>query len=173
MRSFATIIIGLFAAGALTAPIKGDVQEARRAIDYEDDAFRYSDNIDNAVDVKDTSKAYDYEDDAFRYTDNIDNAVDLVEAPRATDYEDDAFRYSDNIDNAVDLKDAKESSDADADAFKYTDNINNAADLKDAKSIKHESWEHVVTDADGTKVLLTSPYADDVRAADRASILGE
>ncbi|KAI1282902.1 hypothetical protein F5Y07DRAFT_394867 [Xylaria sp. FL0933] len=64
----------------------------------------------------------------------------------------DSFNYTNNINNAVSAKDEV------SDLFNYTNNINNAV---------------TVVDADGTKVVLSSPYADDVAAADPAKVLGE
>jgi hypothetical protein len=131
MKSIA-ILLGLFAAGAIAAPIKID------------DSFNYTNNIDNAVDVEDARRAAApiKNADSFNYTNNINNAVDVEDARRAADYEDDAFKYTDNIDNASDIKEV-------GDGFNYTDNLNNAADVKDVKDASRESYEHVVTDADG------------------------
>ncbi|KAI3340706.1 hypothetical protein F4824DRAFT_496996 [Ustulina deusta] len=84
--------------------------------------------------------------DSFNYSNNIDNAVN------AKDIEADSFNYSNNIDNAVNAKDAK------SDLFDYTNNIDNAV---------------TVVDADGTKVILSSPYKDAVDAANPAEVLGE
>ncbi|KAI0976643.1 hypothetical protein F4678DRAFT_414000 [Xylaria arbuscula] len=84
--------------------------------------------------------------DSFNYTNNINNAVN------ANDVVSDSFDYTNNINNAVNAKDAE------SDSFNYTNNINNAV---------------TVVDADGTKVVLSSPYADDVAAADSAKVLGE
>ncbi|KAI0147240.1 hypothetical protein GGR57DRAFT_477617 [Xylariaceae sp. FL1272] len=162
------IILGLMAVGIFAAPVMTNTKAIPRAYDYEDDAFRYSDNINNAVDVAERRRTIDYEDDAFRYTDNIDNAVDLEIADRRrdVDYEDDAFRYTDNIDNASDIVERR--------AHDYEDNLDKKANVKKTTNpAKLKSWEHIVTDADGTKVLLTSPYADDVRAATRLEVLGE
>ncbi|TGJ79872.1 hypothetical protein E0Z10_g8888 [Xylaria hypoxylon] len=47
---------------------------------------------------------------------------------------------------------------SDLDLFNYTNNINNAV---------------TVEDADGTKIVLSSPYTDDIEAADPAKVLGE
>ncbi|KAI0810428.1 hypothetical protein GGR55DRAFT_139342 [Xylaria sp. FL0064] len=84
--------------------------------------------------------------DSFNYTNNINNAVN------AEDVVSDSFDYTNNINNAVNAKDAT------SDSFNYTNNIDNAA---------------IVVDADGTKVILSSPYADDVAKADPAKVLGE
>ncbi|KAI0452921.1 hypothetical protein F5B21DRAFT_317670 [Xylaria acuta] len=91
-----TIITGLFAVGALSAPISTRQPSPASALD------------------------------TFNYTNNINNAVN------AEDVESDAFNYHNNIDNAV-----------------------------------------TVVDADGTKVVLSSPYTDDVETADPAKVLGE
>ncbi|KAI0192334.1 hypothetical protein EV127DRAFT_491507 [Xylaria flabelliformis] len=64
----------------------------------------------------------------------------------------DSFNYTNNVNNAASAKDVE------SDAFNYHNNINNAA---------------TVVDADGTKVVLSSPYTDDVDAADPAKVLGE
>ncbi|KAI1120129.1 hypothetical protein F5Y10DRAFT_273386 [Nemania abortiva] len=76
--------------------------------------------------------------------------VSRVEAKR--DVESDTFNYTNNINNAVEAKDAE------SDLFNYHNNIDNAV---------------TVSDADGTKVILSSPYTDDVDAADRLAVLGE
>ncbi|KAJ8105264.1 hypothetical protein ONZ43_g7494 [Nemania bipapillata] len=70
----------------------------------------------------------------------------------ARDVESDAFDYTNNINNKVDAKDVS------PDLFDYHNNIDNGV---------------VVDDVDGTKVILSSPYSDDVNAADRAAVLGE
>ncbi|KAI1754835.1 hypothetical protein F4782DRAFT_491743 [Xylaria castorea] len=64
----------------------------------------------------------------------------------------DSFNYTNNINNKVNAKDIE------SDAYNYRNNINNAV---------------TVLDADGTKVILSSPYTDDVDAADPAKVLGE
>ncbi|KAI1745246.1 hypothetical protein F4680DRAFT_97440 [Xylaria scruposa] len=64
------------------------------------------------------------------------------------------------------------------DSFNYTNNVNNKASAKDVESDAfnyHNNIDNAVTvvDADGTKVVLSSPYTDDVDAADPAKVLGE
>lgn len=63
MKSIA-VIIGLFAAAALSAPLSQLI-----AKDVESDAFDYTNNINNKVDVKDVTP------DLFDYHNNIDNGV--------------------------------------------------------------------------------------------------
>lgn len=94
--------------------------------------------------------------DAFNYTNNINNAIAVSDVERSTDS--DAFNYTNNIDNAVTANDAEEEAKPVSDLFNYTNNINNAV---------------TVEDADGTKVILSSPYTNDVNAADAAAVLGE
>ncbi|KAJ8125181.1 hypothetical protein O1611_g8457 [Lasiodiplodia mahajangana] len=72
----------------------------------------------------------------------------------------------------------KAKKDVGSDAFNYTNNINNAVEAKDVESDTfnyHNNIDNAVTvsDADGTKVILSSPYTDDVDAADRLAVLGE
>ncbi|KAI0398913.1 hypothetical protein F4802DRAFT_603492 [Xylaria palmicola] len=67
---------------------------------------------------------------------------------------------------------------ADSDLFNYHNNINNAATVDSTESDVFNYHNNIdnavtVTDADGTKVVLSSPYSDDVNAADAAKILGE
>ncbi|KAI0437911.1 hypothetical protein F4803DRAFT_555579 [Xylaria telfairii] len=67
---------------------------------------------------------------------------------------------------------------SDLDSFNYTNNINNAVNANDAESDAfnyHNNIDNAVTvvDADGTKVVLSSPYTDDVEAADPAKVLGD
>lgn len=169
-------VVGLLAATALAAPIHVNIKAAPRALNYEDDAFRYSDNvfnlaeiverspgyddddlylysnnIDNASDIVER-RAFDYDDDAFRYTDNIDNVSEIIENRRRKEsgYEDDAFKYSDNIDNATEPEPSKSVAAKDADGFNYTDNLSNSDDVKNGpEPAELKSWEHITTDADG------------------------
>ncbi|KAI8628054.1 hypothetical protein F5Y19DRAFT_439401 [Xylariaceae sp. FL1651] len=78
-------------------------------------------------------------------------AAGVLSAPVSVD---DAFNYTNNINNAADAKELN----ANTDAFNYHNNIDNAV---------------TVTDADGTEVVLSSPYTDDVEAADPVKVLGE
>jgi hypothetical protein len=64
------ILFGLFAAGALGAPVN-----ARGSAAVNEDAFNYHDNINNAVTVPVNNKQFDPLDDSFNYHDNINNAV--------------------------------------------------------------------------------------------------
>lgn len=174
-------VLSLLAATVLAAPINVNIKAAPRALDYEDDAYRYSDNIDNLAEIADRRRGYDdddlylyssnidnasdiierraldYEDDAFRYSDNIDNVSEIVENRRRKEsgYEDDAYRYSDNIDNVTEPEPSKSVAAKDADGFNYGDNLNNEADAENGpKPAELKSWEHITTDADGNSLLL-------------------
>ncbi|KAI1170267.1 hypothetical protein F4777DRAFT_569822 [Nemania sp. FL0916] len=140
------VIVGFFAAAALSAPVKVRGVESAEVI--ASDAFNYHNNINNAVTVNDAVN--DADSDEFNYHNNINNAA-TVKSVKDAD-----FNYGNYIDNLATAKDADDT--ADSDLFNYTNNIDNAA---------------TVTDADGTKVVLSSPYTDDVDAANAAEVLGE
>ncbi|KAI1326983.1 hypothetical protein F5Y16DRAFT_217875 [Xylariaceae sp. FL0255] len=116
--------------------------------------------------------------DSFNYHNNINNAAAVVDA-RAGGPNSDLLNYHNNINNASTAKDVeeKETLGLENDLFNYTNNIDNASDVKELNDEfnYHNNIDNAVavTDADGTKVILSSPYSDDVNTADPKSILGE
>ncbi|KAI3323879.1 hypothetical protein HD806DRAFT_76727 [Xylariaceae sp. AK1471] len=83
----------------------------------------------------------------------------------STAINEDAFNYHDNINNAVTVPVDNEEFDPLDDSFNYHDNINNAVTVPvDGKE---------VDSPEGTKIVLSSPYTDDVEKADRHKVLGE
>lgn len=91
MKSTLLLLLGFFAAGAVSAPLPN-----KAASDA--DAFNYHNNIDNLATIHEASA----DSDEFNYHNNIDNLATIHEASA----ESDEFNYTNNIDNAVTVVDS-------------------------------------------------------------------